>query len=260
MRVLIFAAYDGTNYKGWQKQEGFSTVQGELEDAIEKFTGRKTEVIGASRTDSGVHSAGSAAVFDIDIPIPGEKIAFALNTYLPEDIRIMRSLEVPGDFHPRHTDTIKTYSYRIVSAKIADPRTRLYAMNVHVHLDTALMQKAASYLEGEHDFRSFANPDTEVTDFVRTIYNIDVNEKKLDLFGDSSLIEIRVRGNGFLYNMVRIIAGSLIEVGRGKIKPEDLKIMLERKDRRFSGPTAPALGLSLERIEFPELEKICSDL
>lgn len=260
MRVLIFAAYDGTNYKGWQKQEGFLTVQGELEKAIEKFTGKATGVTGASRTDSGVHSAGSAAVFDTDMPVPAEKIAFALNSYLPSDIRIMKSLEVPGDFHPRHTDAVKTYAYRIVSAKIADPRLRLYAHNVHVPLDTCLMKKAAFYLEGRHDFRSFSNPDTGVTDFVRTIYDIDIRERVLDLNYESSLIEIRVRGNGFLYNMVRIIAGTLIEAGRGKIEPEEIKRILEKKDRRFAGPTAPACGLSLEKIEFPELKKICPDL
>ena len=247
MRVLIYVSYDGTSYGGWQKQNNAPSIEEELEKAIFDLFKEEIPVIGASRTDAGVHSAGSAAVFDVETRMPAEKIAFALNPRLPEDIRVVKSMEVRPDFHPRHTDTIKTYCYRIYLGRIMDPRFRLYMHQVHVPLDVEKMRAAAAYFVGEHDFKSFSSTATQVTDFVRTIYSLDVSEIENGL-------EIRVTGNGFLYNMVRIIAGTLIDVGRGQIEVSSIPKIIEAKNREAAGPTAPAKGLALEEIRFLELE------
>ncbi len=247
MRVLIFVSYDGTSYGGWQKQNNAPSIEEELDRAISDLFGQEIHVIGASRTDAGVHSAGSAAVFDVESRMPAEKVAYALNARLPEDIRVMSSREVPSDFHPRHTDTVKTYCYRIYTGRIMDPRYRLYMHQVYVPLDIEKMRAAAKVLEGEHDFKSFSSTATQVTDFVRTIYEIEVVEVDHG-------IEIRVTGNGFLYNMVRIIAGTLIDVGRGQIEVSAMEGILEARNREAAGPTAPAKGLALEEIRFLELD------
>ena len=243
-RIGLVVAYDGTNYCGWQTQPNGITVQGVLNDTLSELLGEKIETIGASRTDAGVHALGNVAVFDTNTRIPGEKISYALNQRLPEDIRIQMSEEVEPDFHPRYCDSEKTYEYRILNRKFPVPTERLYSYFYHYKLDVDRMQAAANMLEGEHDFKSFCSVRTQVTDTVRTVYRIDVTRNADDI------ITIRVTGNGFLYNMVRIIAGTLMAVGTGHIQAEDMPSILEAKDRRAAGPTAPARGLTLIEMKY----------
>lgn len=200
-------------------------------------------VIGASRTDSGVHARGNVAVFDTDSSIPAEKFALALNQRLPEDIRIMRSEEVPLTWHPRRQHCTKIYEYRIFNAKISDPMQRLYSHFVYFDMDVERMREAAQYLIGEHDFRSFCNPESQVLQqggsAVRRIYDIEIT------MDSQGMICIRVLGNGFLYHMIRIIAGTLMKVGMGMWQPAYVEEILKAQDRRYAGPTAPARGLTL---------------
>ncbi len=242
-RVKLTIAYDGTNYCGWQIQPNGITIEEVLNKAIKKLTGENIAVIGASRTDSGVHAMGNVAVFDTETTIPAEKIAMALNQRLPEDIVIRKSEEVPLDFHPRYCDCSKTYEYHIINTQIPVPTKRLTNYFVSYVLDLEKMRQAASYLVGEHDFVSFCNVRTDVESTVRTI-------TALDILQNGEEITIRITGNGFLYNMVRIIVGTLIRVGRGFYEPEKVKEILEAKDRKAAGVTAPAQGLMLMEIHY----------
>ena len=242
-RVGLVVAYDGTKYSGWQTQPNGITIQGVLNDTLSELLGEKIETIGASRTDAGVHALGNVAVFDTESRIPGEKFSYALNQRLPEDIRIQLSEEVEPDFHPRYCDSEKTYEYRILNRKFPVPTERLYSYFYHYKLDVDKMREAAAYLVGEHDFKSFCSVHTQAETTIRTIYQLEVEETGAE-------IRIRVCGNGFLYNMVRIIAGTLIEAGQGKYPPERVKEMLDGKERQKSGPTAPAKGLCLLGYEW----------
>lgn len=242
-RIKLVVAYDGTNYHGWQVQPGKITVEGVLNETLSELLKEEIAVIGASRTDAGVHARGNVAVFETNTPIPPEKICYALNRYLPWDIRVLSSEEVSADFHPRKAACKKTYEYRILNRDIAIPTERLYSYFVYYDMDIKAMQKAADYLIGEHDFKSFCSVKTQATGTVRTIYRLNVDKE-----GDT--IKITVTGNGFLYNMVRIIAGTLIEVGRGVKTPEDMEKILKGLDRKLAGPTAPAHGLTLIGIEY----------
>lgn len=242
-RVLLIVAYDGTNYCGWQVQPNAITIEGVLNRELSALLKEEITVIGASRTDSGVHAKGNVAVFDTNSRIPAEKISYALNQRLPEDIVIQESREVLEDFHPRHCDTRKTYEYKIYNAVFPMPLSRRYSHFVYYDMDIIAMQKAANYLVGEHDFVSFCSANTQVKDTTRTIYSIEINK-------EDDMITIRIRGNGFLYNMVRIIAGTLIQVGNHRYEPEKVAWMLEQKDRSVAGPTAPAKGLTLCQIEY----------
>lgn len=243
-RVKLVVAYDGTAYHGWQIQPGAPTIEGELNKALSELLQEEIQVIGASRTDSGVHALCNMAVFDTNTRIPAEKISYALNQRLPEDIRIQESAEVAADFHPRHCSSRKTYEYRILNRPFPLPTKRLYAHFTYVPLDVERMQQGAAYLIGEHDFKSFCSVNSAAETTVRTIYELTVEKQEDEII-------IRVCGNGFLYNMVRIIAGTLIEVGRGNAAPKQIKDMLEAKNRQAAGPTAPACGLMLVRYEFP---------
>lgn len=242
-RVCLTVAYDGTNYHGWQIQPNGITIESELNRCLTQLFGETIEVIGASRTDSGVHALGNIAVFDTSARMPAEKIAYALNQRLPEDIRIQKSEEVPAEWHPRHVESRKTYEYRIYRGTFPMPVKRLYTLFTYHTLDVERMRDAAAYLEGEHDFASFCQVGAQVLSTVRTVYNVEILEQQEDLV-------IRVCGNGFLYNMVRIIAGTLMEVGQGKKEPEDILRILEARDRSAAGPTAPAHALTLIRYEF----------
>lgn len=242
-RIKLTIAYDGTNYCGWQVQPNGITIEEVLNKALKKLTGEDILVIGASRTDSGVHAMGNVAVFDTETTIPAEKIAVALNQRLPEDIVITKSEEVPEDFHPRYCDCSKTYEYHIINTRISIPTKRLTNYFVSYVLDIEKMRTAASYLVGEHDFASFCNVRTDVESTVRTI-------TALDILTNENEITIRITGNGFLYNMVRIIVGTLIRVGRGFYEPEKVKEILEAKDRKAAGVTAPAHGLMLMQIDY----------
>ena len=247
-RVRLIVSYDGTNYCGWQIQNNGITVEEVLNHALTDLCREEIAVIGASRTDSGVHALGNVAVFDTNSRIPGEKFSFALNQRLPDDIRIQQSDEVADDWHPRFQDTVKTYEYCFLNRRIPDPMRRLYSYFIYYPMDVENMQKAADYLIGEHDFKSFCTPRTQVRSTVRTIYDLTLTKE-----GDE--IRMRITGNGFLYNMVRIIAGTLARVGTGLYTPERVKEILEAKDRNVSGPKAQPQGITLISIAYPAEEK-----
>lgn len=247
MRVKLIVAYDGTNYCGWQIQPNAVTVESVLNEALTGLLREEIRVIGASRTDSGVHALGNVAVFDTDTRIPAEKISYALNAMLSEDIRIQKSEQVADDFHPRHCDTIKTYEYRILNREFALPTKRYDSIHCYRNLDLEQMRAAAAHLVGTHDFKSFCSVKTQTETTVRTIYSLEVLKQ-------DEMIIIRVRGNGFLYNMVRIIAGTLMEVGTGHKTPGQVEEALMSKDRTLAGATAPARGLTLVGIEYLERE------
>lgn len=269
-RIMLVVAYDGTGYSGFQAQKsGAPTIEGELNRALTDLTAEPVQVSGASRTDAGVHARCNLAVFDTQSRIPPEKFAHALNVRLPDRIRVTASMEMPAGFHPRFCSTVKTYEYRIYNAPMPDPMRRLYTYFSRYRFDVHKMREAAQYLVGEHDFRSFCSTYTSAKTTVREILSIDVEEipcgftgvfsaaDRPEAFPESAVrmpreIVIRVRGRGFLYNMVRIIAGTLMEVGRGAKAPDDISGILQDADRRAAGPTAPACGLTLVRYEIVE--------
>lgn len=242
-RIKLTVAYDGTDYCGWQIQKNGITVEEVVNRALSRLTGEEITVVGASRTDAGVHARGNVAVFDTDTRIPAERIVYAVNALLPEDVVVVRSEEVPAGWHPRKCVSVKTYEYRILNKEFPDPVRRRDTYFVSFSLDIERMRRAAEYLKGEHDFKSFCSAQTAVETTVRTIYDLDIKK-------EGEIITIRVRGNGFLYNMVRIIAGTLAGVGRGYFEPEDMERVLEAKDRTKAGVTAPPQGLTLVGIEY----------
>lgn len=242
-RIKLVVAYDGTNYHGWQVQDNGITIEEVLNRTISELVQEDIKVIGASRTDAGVHACGNVAVFDTESRIPGDKFSFALNQRLPEDIRIQESCEVDADFHPRYADTVKTYEYNILNRRFELPSKRLYAAFCYYPMDIERMNQAAAYLVGEHDFKSFCSAGAQVQTTVRTIYAVNVTK-------DDDMVHIRITGNGFLYNMVRIIAGTLMQVGTGLMEPEQVKEILEARDRSKAGPTAVAKGLTLVEIRY----------
>ncbi len=245
-RIKMIVSYDGTNYCGWQIQPNGITIEEILNKKLSKLTGEDIHIIGASRTDSGVHALGNVAVFDTETRIPGDRLAYALNQKLPEDISIVSSEEVPMDWHPRYQDHItKTYEYHIYNASVKNPLRQRYATFVSFPLDIERMRKGAEYIIGEHDFASFCNVRTNTSDTVRTVYDISI-------IRDGPDITIRVTGNGFLYNMVRIIAGTLIRVGRGFYEPEKIKEILEAREHTSEGVTAPPNGLVLIAIDYKD--------
>lgn len=242
-RIRLTVAYDGTNYHGWQLQDNGITIESELNRCLTELLEEPVQVIGASRTDAKVHALGNVAIFDTVNRMPGSRIAYALNQRLPEDIRIQKSEEVPLSWHPRKCESRKTYEYRIYRGEFPMPVKRLYSYFTYHPLDVGRMREAAAYLEGRHDFKSFCQSGSQAKSTERTIYSLWVEEQGSD-------VVIRVCGSGFLYNMVRIIAGTLLEVGQGKLEPESMWRILEAKDRNAAGPTAPAHGLTLVRYEF----------
>lgn len=248
-RVMLRVAYDGTNYCGWQLQPGQQTIEGVLGEALSDLLGETITIIGASRTDSGVHSLGNVAVFDTNTKIPAEKISYAVNQRLPEDIVVQESAEVVPDFHPRHCESCKTYEYRILNREFPLPTERRNSYFTYRKLDIEAMQEAAKRLIGTHDFASFCSAHAQVETTVRTVYDCTVEKN-----GD--LLTIRVVGAGFLYNMVRIIAGTLLDVGGGVRTPQDMDAILEAGMRSAAGPTAPAHGLTMIGIVFTEDPRI----
>lgn len=242
-RIKLIVAYDGTEYSGWQIQPEAPTIEMCLDKAIHELTGENVHVTGASRTDAGVHAYGNVAVFDTESRIPGDRFTFALNRFLPDSIVIQDSWEVSVDFHPRHCNTRKTYEYRILNTAVPLPQKCNFTWHVAGSIDIEKMKEAAAYIVGEHDFKSFCCVRTQAESTVRTIYSLEVLQ-------EGSEIIIRIKGNGFLYNMVRIITGTLIQVGKGRFMPEYVKQMLEAKDRTVAGQTAPPQGLTLVGIEY----------
>lgn len=244
-RIKLVVAYDGTRYSGWQLQPNGETVEGVLNRALSELLNETIRVTGASRTDAGVHSLGNVAIFDTETRLPPEKLSYALNQRLPEDIVVQDSCEVPEDWHPRRCSSRKTYEYRILCAKFPNPQRRLDTHFTYHALQADAMQTAASFLEGTHDFKSFCSIHTQAEDTVRTIYSCQVQEQE-------NVITIRINGSGFLYNMVRIIAGTLIQVGTGRLAPEAIPAILAAEDRSAAGPTAPANGLTMIGISYDE--------
>ncbi len=246
MRILMTIAYDGTNFSGWQKQKlpEVRTVEGELEKALRKlFRDPVLECIGASRTDAGVHALGQRAVVDVETTIPAEKIPLAVRAFLPEDIAVTKAEEVPPEFHPRFDCVKKTYEYRFWNAPAKNPKERLYSAHQAKPLDVEQMNRAASAFIGRHDFAAFCAAGSSVSSTVRTIFDCHAERE-----GD--IVKIFVTGDGFLYNMVRIIAGTLMAVGLGKLLPETLPGIIEGGDRRQAGQTAEPQGLTLLEIYY----------
>lgn len=237
-------AYDGSRYNGWQKQGNTKdTIQGKLEKVLEKLEGREVEVIGAGRTDAGVHALGQVANVKLESKINGETLLQYLNQYLPEDIAVLSVKEVPMRFHSRLNATEKTYLYRIYRSEIPNPFIRKYTVTITEELDIEKMRMAAELLIGEHDFKSFCSLKKSKKSTIRTLYSITIEEIEEE-------IRISVRGNGFLYHMVRIIVGTLLEVGTGKKKPEEIEQILEKGERQAAGKTAPAHGLFLKEVKY----------
>ena len=241
--IKITIRYDGTHYAGWQFQKNAPTVQAAIESAIKKVTGKKTNLIGSGRTDSGVHAKSQIANFKTSSKLPLKNIHMALNCILPKDIVIWRAEETHPGFNSQHEAKTKTYRYTISNSNFVDPFIRRYAAKCFYDLDIKKMKKAALFLLGRHDFRSFQAKGGAQRDPVRTLYSIGIVK-------DGNLIYIDMKADGFLYNMARNIAGTLIEVGRGKISAEKTKYILAKKDRSFSGPTAPAHGLCLMKVRY----------
>ena len=243
MRVKMIVAYDGTNYCGWQIQPNGITIEQVLNEHLSRLLKEDIKVTGASRTDAGVHSLGNVCRFDTNTRMPAEKISYALNQKLPEDIVVVDSCEVSDDFHPRFSKSRKTYEYRILNARFRNPTRRLDTYFYHYPLDTEKMSEAAKYLIGEHDFASFCSANSQAQTTVRKIYDCTVSKA-----GD--IITIRVTGNGFLYNMVRIIAGTLVKIGGSDMPADAMKGIIAATDRAAAGPTAPAQGLTMIGLKY----------
>lgn len=250
----MLVSYDGTDYHGSQLQPNGSSIEEKLNEALSMLTGESTRVLFASRTDAGVHALGNVAVFDTAMRMAADKFAFAINQRLPEDIRVLASDEVPTHWHPRKQHCRKSYTYRIFNSKIPNPLVRRYAHFCYYPLQLKPMRQAAACLIGEHDFASFCAAGSQAENTVRTIDSIRVEENEVSAWNGALLpgrmVTIRVTGSGFLYNMVRIIAGTLMEIGTGRRMPEEMKQILARRDRRFAGAAAPARGLTLCQIRF----------
>jgi len=240
-RIQLIVEYDGTAYAGWQRQENALAVQQVVEEALRKLTRENIVVTGASRTDAGVHALGQSVHFDTESRIPADKFSYALNTMLPPDIRIRYSRQVPEEFHARFSTKGKRYRYLFQVSPHAGALNRLTHAHIIYPLDEKLMQQEAQALVGKHDFAAFAASGSVVKDTVRTIYRADV-------FRDGEEIKLIVEGNGFLYNMVRIIAGTLVGVGSGKIEPGAFAKAITTGNRLDLGVTAPAHGLTLMEV------------
>ena len=241
MRVAFIVEYDGTDYAGWQIQKNDITVQQKIEEALLTLNKGRITVTGAGRTDSGVHAKGQCGHFDIDSDIPAEKFTFILNTRLPKDIRIKKTWEVSEDFHSRFSAKGKRYIYRIFNAPYSSALMGRFTMHVPENLDIEKMRQAAQFIVGTHDFKAFCAQGSSVKTTVRTVSKVEVTK-------ENELIEITVEGTGFLYNMVRIIAGTLIEVGKNKKTPEMVKEIIEGKIRKEAGMTADAQGLTMDEV------------
>lgn len=241
---LVFA-YDGTKYHGFQIQNKteLKTIQGTLERALSILTQEEVAVIGSGRTDAGVHARGQVANFHSNTRIPAERFPMAVNSLLPPDLVVLEAVDVPEEFHARFDAKRKTYCYTIYNGRLMDPFWRYYAYHVPMALDTQEMAKACIMFQGSHDFRGFCARDTAVNDYVRTIYDCSL---KLE----EKILKLTVTGNGFLYNMVRIMGGTLLDVGKGKYKAEEITTLLEARDRKLTGVTLPPQGLCLLSVEY----------
>ncbi len=239
--IKITLEYDGTNYCGWQRQKNAITIQQCIEDSISQITGDNTEVIGCSRTDAGVHARGFVANFFTKSKIPAEKFKYAINSNLPKDIVILTSEEADNNFHARYNCLGKTYSYTILNRKIPSAIDRNYVYHVKNRLNIDYMMEASEYFIGTHDFEAFKSKGSSVKTSIRTINSMEIKNK-------DHIIKIYVSADGFLYNMVRIIVGTLIDIGENKIEPRDVESIIKSKDRNRAGMVVPSSGLCLEEV------------
>ncbi|HHV71047.1 MAG TPA: tRNA pseudouridine(38-40) synthase TruA [Clostridia bacterium] len=244
--IKLVIQYDGTNYSGWQIQPNRRTIQGSLEDALLKITKIQTRVIGAGRTDAKVHALAQVANFKTESAIPAEKFVSALNSVLPPDIRVIEASEEDENFHARFSARGKIYRYYVYSGKYLNVFWRNYVYYYPYPLDLDLMLEAAKFLEGTHDFRGLAAANSSTKNFIRTL-------KSVELKKEGEKLSLQFIGNGFLYNMVRITVGTLLEIGRKKIKPTVIKEIIETGNRSLAGPTVPAHGLFLVKVLYDDL-------
>jgi tRNA pseudouridine38-40 synthase len=240
----MIVEYDGTAYCGWQRQENGITIQQVLEEAIQLITGEKVAVIGSGRTDAGVHALNQVAHFKSSSRLPLNNIYRGMNSVLPPDIVVKEMEEVAGEFHAQHDVKSKVYVYKICNQRLRPVLGRNYFWHIRFPLDLERLKKAAQFLIGTHDFSCFCATGTHVKDRVRTITDIEIKTC------DDGLIEIKVEAQGFLKYMVRNIIGTLVEVGRNKRKPEEMKVIIESRDRTIAGVTAPACGLFLKEVKY----------
>ncbi|HBN12150.1 MAG TPA: tRNA pseudouridine(38-40) synthase TruA [Clostridiales bacterium] len=247
MRYALLVAYDGTNYGGWQIQKNTLTVQEVLTDALEKTLGCRAAVTASGRTDSGVHAAGQVCHFDAQTSIPAEKFADALNFRLPPDISVLKSAAAPDGFDCTRDAKKKTYCYRVYLSQCLSPLKDRYAERVKYPVDLKKLIKAAKLFEGEHDFKAYCASGSQVKTTVRRVYAVEV--KTGDTRGSAD-VEIYVTGNGFLYNMVRTLAGTMLYFAAGRLSERDIINSLERGDRSSVGKTMPAKGLTLESVDY----------
>ncbi|MCL2564922.1 MAG: tRNA pseudouridine(38-40) synthase TruA [Defluviitaleaceae bacterium] len=245
MKYLLSIAYKGTNYAGWQRQDNANTIQEEIEQALYKLYKEPITVMGASRTDAGVHALGQKCTFTVDkVTIPTDKLPYAINANLPKDISITNAKIVKPDFHPIFDAKNKTYVYKIYNHEFRNPLTGDISWHIYHKLDLDKMKKAAKFFAGEHDFAAFCAAGGSAKTSVRKINFAKVYEE------DSSIISFEVNGNGFLYNMVRIMAGTLVYVGQGKTEAEDILKIIASKNRENAGITAPPEGLCLKEVYY----------
>lgn len=241
--IKLIIEYEGTAYSGWQSQDNVIGIQKVIESAIEKTTGEKAKLIASGRTDAGVHAKGQVANFFTNSTIPGEKFIYPLNINLPLDVRVIKSEEVDLNFHSRFSATKKRYRYVIYNGKAPSPLYRNFSYHVNRNLNIEEMQKCIKYIVGEKDFRSFMGPKSVVHTTVRELYSMEIIK-------NGNFIEIVFEGKSFLRNMIRIIVGTLIHVGTGRIKSIDVEKIIEGRKRSLAGPTAPPQGLFLEKVYY----------
>ena len=243
MRICLKIEYDGTDFCGWQIQPNKRTVQQTVADAIKTLTGEEVNLVGSGRTDSGVHARGQIAHFETEATIPAERFALALNTILPSDVKIVESFEVEESFHARFSAKRKTYEYKMYISESPRPLKERYSTRIGFPLDIEKMKKACEYFVGRHDFRCFLASGSAVKDTVREIYRAEIFERDGD-------IVFEVCGNGFLYNMVRIMVGTLVKVGMGKLEASEVEKIIKLGERKGAGITLPPQGLTLVSVEY----------
>ncbi|MGG7178932.1 tRNA pseudouridine(38-40) synthase TruA [Clostridium paraputrificum] len=241
--IKLIIEYDGTNYGGWQKQNNNKTIQESIEKSIYKVTGEEVNLFGSSRTDAGVHARGMAANFVTNSKIPEEKFREAINSKLPDDIAIIKSEEVDKEFHARYCSKGKTYSYTIINRYEKVAIGKQYSYHIRDILDIDKMSEACKYFVGTHDFKAFRTAGSSVKTSIRTVSELYIERNCGEL-------KVYITADGFLYNMVRIIVGTLIEVGKGKIEPNDIENIILSGDRTKSGPCVPPNGLILEKVYY----------
>jgi tRNA pseudouridine38-40 synthase len=269
----VTLAYDGTDYSGWQVQPGERTIQGELQAALGRVTGETPLPQGSGRTDAGVHALAQVASFGLQAPIPAENLLRALNRTLPPSIRISETRTVQSTFHARHSALAKTYEYRVFTSDICPPFLTRYVYALPWPMDVDSLQKSAAMFVGEHDFLSFAATDPDLTErtremdlerfaaaapeirtatAIRTVYSSSWERRRVEA---GEFLVYRVRGSGFLHHMVRNLVGTMLDVGRGRLRAEDIQGILAAKARSAAGPTAPARGLFLQSVEYGEADE-----